>query len=351
MNDFEKTLKSKLNEQIDAELGRQVPAPPFTPTSTTTAARRSAKRWTLPLLAAACVLVVAGGTAGAVHLLGENKHTVAPPATNAPTPKTSTSPSPADPSRTVVQLAGAAISLPRGWEARDYNQYLQDGSAYIYKQAWCLAPKSTPVVLQGNGHPDNCTLVLGTIADNGNPIDVDIEGGYSADPHPCGQPTRPVSEEQSGDRVLGGRSADWRRFRWDCQSGTKQYEQYVVATRPGFILISVDANAAMHDVMTGIAANSQLPAETSPLRYMDRGYLRSAQAMADGEHITLDRAVWREDGGVTNTDPAVYEYTIPTKLWDQADSSGNVGKPPAVGSLVYLQSNGTRITFFGVVLR
>jgi hypothetical protein len=100
VNDIESRIRDLLNESVDAELGARRPAPPFDPRRADTRARRWAP-WVMPLVAAAGVAAVVGGTVAVAHLASD--HRPAPPATSvAPTPTTPTAapPSTTDPTST-----------------------------------------------------------------------------------------------------------------------------------------------------------------------------------------------------------------------------------------------------------
>jgi hypothetical protein len=246
-----------------------------------------------------------------------------------------THPSPTHSSATyLVALGGARISLPTGWVARDYHEYLVPPSGTLAAQQWCITPASLPARTK----PGSCPLTLGTIPPNGNPVDVDTQGGWSSNPEYCGQ-SPSTESEQSGDRDFGGRMADWRSWQIKCATG-KQWniEQDVVATGPGFILFSDQVDAAVHDTMSEIIANSTLPAQSLPVRFDDYGYIRSAVATSSGVRIALDRVVRGYPN--RNVNPQTYTYVIPTNLYNAAHAH--------VGSLAALYSNGRTISEFYV---
>ncbi len=121
MNDFENTVKTALNDEVDEQVGPRRTPPAFD--ATRSAARRSGgaagSRWLRPLLAAAAVVAVAIGATAAVDAISNTQRvapatprpgptptpapaqTVTPPAPSTPPPATTTSPtqSPVAPSR------------------------------------------------------------------------------------------------------------------------------------------------------------------------------------------------------------------------------------------------------------
>ena len=352
MNDFESNLKKALNDRVNERVGPRQNPPAFD-------ALRSAKlrsggatssRWLRPLLAAAVVAAVTIGATAAINALSDTNPVApatprpVPTATPGPVPTaTPTSPStPTTPAATlptqspvVVELGGASISLPPGWVARDSALYLVASSRPIAAQEWCLTPSQLPTSTKDGA----CPLTLGTIAlkAEGNPVDVDIEGGWASNPQYCSDFISGTgSSETTGDRPFGGRTADWRRWTINCHDGTQHLvEQYVVASGPGLILFSEHADARVHDAMTEITTHSTLPPQTSALRYMDRGYIRSIDRTSAGVQIRLDRAV-NTSYGILNENPATYPYVIPTAMFDHAHL--------VVGSLGFLYTNGTTVT-------
>ena len=339
MNTFEDRLKELLNESIDNRLGDHRPVPAFDPAHTGTPGWTAGRhrRWMLPLIAAACVVGIAVATAGVEHLLVHRGSLPAGPTSPSPSPSADTpspaatstgvpSPpptsSPSSPSASdsvteppplhVVSLGAASISLPQGWVAREYAAYEPAGSGTLTASQWCLTPASEPASTE----PKSCPVTFGTIAPDGNPIDVDIQGGFASNPEYCPFSARGTSVEQTGDRSFGGRSADWRKWSLSCGNGTHwELEQYVVASGPGVILFSERADATVDAAMAEITANSTLPAQTSAIRFMDRGIVRTIDRTADGVRISLDRVVL-SDSGVVNNNPATYDYVIPTAVFD-----------------------------------
>ena len=344
MNDFEDELRRHLNERVDEKLGPRRPAPPLrAPARLGRASLRSGGPWLLPLAAAAVVLVIAAGALAATGVLADKK--VVPPATQSPAP---TAPLPRSPTNAPVttsptqsktaltsghmlSLGAANVWLPSGWVARDYASYEPPASGTLAAQQWCLTPSS----LSPSTAPDACPLTLGTIPPTGNPVDVDITGGWESNSPTCYH----FDSEETSDRQFGGRAADWRRWRVSCGGHDLLIEQYVVATGPGYILFSDWTDPTVHTAMTGIAARSSLPVQTSPLRLMDRGYLRSADRTPTGVHISIDRAV-NGINGVVNNNPATYDYVMSTAMFDAASVQ--------VGNLVALHTDGVAVRDFGL---
>ncbi|MEO7285573.1 MAG: hypothetical protein ABI140_01500 [Jatrophihabitantaceae bacterium] len=372
MNDFDKTIGKLLNDSVDAQLGPRRSAPAFRPGQlTTTPARRGAKPWIMPLVAAACVVAAAVGTIGASQALS-HRHQTNPPASQVPPAPVSdpapSSPAPSSgsaaasspaisspagshpvqagtgstsgsPNTVPVTLAGAKLLLPAGWEARDYAQYEPSGGGTFYP-TWCLTPASQPASSQASA----CPLQFSGISSisNGAYLQVDNQGGLYGNPHYC-PPAGAVRSGtvESADTSFGDRAADYRHWHLDCPDGQQvELEQYVVATGPGYILFSSHANAAMHSVMASIARTASLPASTSAVRFNDHGYLRDVRQVSGGYLLSIDRVVPGSSGYVNNN-PATYDYLIPTETYLSQYSK------PAVGQLVEVYTDGSKVVLLG----
>ena len=339
-NDFESKVKTLLNERVDAKIGSRE-APRFAPAGTVrhlgTARRRAP--WVLPLLAAACVAAIVGGSVGAAHLLADKHHKVGP-ATHSPAPKHT--PTPTD-TRTVspdrsglVTVAGATLPLPSGWIARDYLRYLPPpGQGQTYPDmGLCLTPAATPIKVGG------CPLwfrAFGTPSvQQGLLMDVDNRGGSYGDPHQVCFPNGSThTDEQAGEFPFGGRMAEWRHWRYDCASGPAFVaEQYVVPIRPAYVLFSEHVTAAVHRVMNDLAAHASLPPTASTMRYEDFGYVRSILPTGSGVTISVDRTV---RGIAANSDHTTYDYFLPHRVY--AAAAGNL----KVGKLAQVFTDGNRV--------
>ncbi len=377
MNDFENELKRLLNEQVDAEVGPRRSPPEFNARhgAADSAARRwfGADRapWVLPLVAAACVAVVVGGTFGAVQLLADDGGPAQPPpapsysvepSTTAPAPVSPTATSPTatsgastsaqasnspstsrrtetestEPTFTMVTLGEATIAVPDGWVATHTAPDEDDLLA-----SWCLHPRGTPVFRP------NCALEFVQIRPpgggpgQGTIYDVDEMHWANGNIGQFCSGTIPRTEE-TGDRSFGGRQADWRRWTLHCSDGRRvEVEQYVVASESAYALFSQHADATVHDAMAVVAQNSTLPAQSAPLRFMDRGIVVDVQRDPDRVTVTIDRVVLAAVDNhttVINNNPATYSYPVPTSLFD--------GAGVKVGDSVRLTTNGHTVLDF-----
>ena len=289
MTDFESRVRRLLNEDVDHRLGAERPAPPLQATKPRarrpTTRRRS--KWLPPLLVAACIALLAAGTAAATQMLSSPapvgpatggpapSSAVVPPSPTStpsvsslvPTRSAATSPShvrvshasshatrttPSPMPLTSVPVSASLIVLPAGWEVRDMQQYMPHGSTSTFDQ--CLTPKRLPV----STAEDACPVMLAGPIEKTSDLAPDTEGGFVGDPHPCGQFEKSVSTT-SGHRQFGGRRATWHHWIHRCEKRSNVLiEQYVVTSAPGYVLYSDQATPEIVAAMATIAGKSQL---------------------------------------------------------------------------------------------
>lgn len=347
MNEAEQKIAESLNRYVDARVGSRRPAPARQPAAPTVPVRHGVLRdWRLPLLAAAAVTGLVAGTVGlvTVHGGGSDSHRPVPVGTQ-PGPTLQSSPTattrssataeksaaPGSPPWTVVALGGARIAIPRGWAARDYAQVT--GAASFTTEAWCLTPNDAPATGE-----NACPVVLNAIPAHwtGTPVEADAYSGFADTRDYCLRATEPNSLTGYGDRAFGGRMADYRSFSFRCQGRSYDIEQYVVDSGPGYVLAALHADAAIRDAIGTIVAHSDLPAQTSALRYSDYGIVTSVSHQADGYHVRLDRVVQNPGGQPINNNPATYDYVIPDAL--------AAGAKPVVGRTLLILTDGSTVT-------
>lgn len=317
MNDFEGTVATLVNERVDARLGPRRSAPPLDPERRPTRPRR---RLVLPLAVAAGVAVLIGAAVIAGRALDHRDHT-------APAPGSTHS-------GTVVRLGAADVYLPPGWVARDIARYQPEGGSSVFP-GWCLTPRSVPV----STAPDACPVSLLAVQVKGNPLDVDLQGGLAANPAPCGQRDF-TTDESSREGRFGGRSAEWRNWVMHCATGrTVRIQQYVVPTRPGYILYTGRATAPTRAAMAEIAARSRLPRQSAPLRLMDRGVVSAVQRGPHQVIVSLHRVV-RSQSRTAPAAPGVVRYVVPRSVFDAGAFNGAI----KAGVRVYLATDGYRVT-------
>lgn len=350
MTQFDTRLADRLNELVDHEAGpRPRTVPVFEPSDDDVAPRRSSNRW---ILSAAVFVLVAsltwaglsrvmvrpGPAVGAPQSPGQ-QHTTAPaPVTVSAAPPsgatTASSAASIPPTSTATLLAGMTLRVPSGWVIT--NPTYEPGSGPLAETVWCLDPESVA---------GSCTisLSLAGVASK-NAIDVDTEGGWMSNPSFCAaeRETSPASVSSRLDiadvQIFGGREAEHRRWTHTC-SATKviHVEQYEVAYAPSWILYSELADAMVSSVMASMAASSTLPAQTLPVRLVDKGYVRSVRTTATSYILTIDRYYTdpTSAAGEINNVATTYEYTVAKAV---------LTKMPTIGDRVVLYGNGRAMT-------
>ncbi len=357
-DDFEARLHQGLNREVDQQLGSPRLPPVFHPPV------HERRPWLVPLLAAACVLLLVGVTFGARQLATTHRTqptaptpSVTPPPpsgspTASPTPSSSSSsrqslgnsanPGGSTPGQTpvTVQLDGATLQLPGGWVARRASEYQAANADPT--AGWCLTPQSTPVSTARY----SCPIVFNPISSRGSSLDSDKESGFNSNPEFCypnqgsGGVGGGTARTQSSDRTVGDRAADYRRFDIDCANGLQfVVEQYVVATGPAYALTfeapagpGAEARSAALDYL---AQHASLPAQSSSVRLYDHGYIRSITPVSGGVRIALDRVV-PGPNGPENNNPATYDYLVPSSISGESTL--------AVGSLFSVWTDGSQVT-------
>lgn len=314
---------------------------------------RRMRHWTLPLAAAAAALLMVSGVAmlnstsqgtgqaSPSPASSETPRSTSPaPTTASPSPassktprSTSHAPTTAPPPPAIglthrVVLGTATLSIPRGWIARTL---LPSGGW----PTWCLEPSTTPLTSA------TCLVIFREVPTSwtGQALDPTTAGGWEGNSQYCGvgdASGRQPGLLDYGDRTFGVRPADYRRWQYNCASGTIRVEQYVVATGPGFILFSERAGPKVHDAMATIAQTASVPAESTPLRYADTGIVRSVTHTPAGYQVTLDRVV-SPSRPLINDNPATYPYMIPEAI------AAKLNPAPSIGDLIFIATDGYRV--------
>ncbi len=323
MNDFETTLKQGLNRSVDARLGARRTPPPFRPLPVSSPRRRGIRPWLAPLAVAACLVAALIATLTTTNVLSQRLSPAAPPPGG-------------DPS--VVQLGDARIWLPAGWVARSYQLYRPSIEPMAATLAWCLTPDSTPV----STAPGACPVAFGTVPQpRSTHIDSDVEGGIFGNPLYCiprDGGTSGLNAYEAADVPFGGRLADFRDWRFNCGDGSSWWiQQYLVASSPGYLLLSEVVTPRIAEAMKGIAAHSTLPARTSALRYFDEGTVLKSTRVAGGVRITLRRQFLSPAEKAHSPNPAEVSYLISLPMFRQQQ---NLFRPH---SQVGLCTDGTRV--------
>lgn len=343
MTDFETLLAHRVNDLVDHDAGTPQSAPAFVPTEEEDRGRRPS--WTRWALAAAAIVLVAGLTwAGLSRMVFTQGPSLAgPPTPSGATSSPSTSPSvlsstavdspgPATTRPTTDVVGEMTLVLPSGWVVREM----------VYPKGTAAAPGATEWCIDPAGSADTCTIYL-TSAGNaaGNPLDVDIEGGWSSNPDFCGDGRVSESLDVADVRSFGGRSAEYRVWTHTCKTTVVHVEQYEVAYAPAWILYSEVADSRVSAAMSQIAQKSTLPAQSLPVRLADKGYIRSIRSTAAGYVIALDRIYTdpSQPSGAINNASTTYEYTVPKAL---------LSRVPIIGDRVGIVTNGSTVTAFSL---
>lgn len=303
MTDFETALKQGLNRSVDARLGARRTPPPFRPLPVSSPRRRGIRPWLAPLAVAACLVAALIATLTTTNVLSERLSPAAPPPVG-------------DPS--VVQLGDARIWLPGGWVARSYQLYKPSIEPMAASLSWCLTPASTPV----STAPGGCPVAFGTVpTPRTTQIDSDVEGAISGNPLYCiprDGGTSGLNAYEAADVPFGGRLADFRDWRFGCGDGSSWWiQQYLVASSPGYMLLSEVVTPRIAEAMKGIAAHSTLPDRTSRLRFFDEGTVLAATPVAGGVRIRLERQFLAPAEKAHRPNPAQLDYVIPLALFRQ----------------------------------
>jgi hypothetical protein len=301
VTDFETKLKQGLNRSVDARLGARRTPPPFQPVPVTGARRHGIRPWVAPLAAAACVVLALVVTLTTTTVLS------APPAATPPAP-----------SPTVVQLGAARIWLPGGWVARSYQLYRPSIEPMAASPSWCLTPDSTPV----STAPGACPVAFGTLSrPRTTHIDSDVEGGIFGNPLYCiprDGGTSGLNAYEAADVRFGGRLADFRDWRFGCGDGSSWWiQQYLVASDPGYMMLSEVVTPGIAAAMKGIVAHSTLPTRTSALRYFDEGTVLKSTQVAGSVRIRLERQFLSPAEKAHSPNPAQVDYLIPLSMFRQ----------------------------------
>lgn len=345
MTDFEQRVKELVNQHVDDKLGPRREPAPFHPTSPP-----SRGRWVrpglAPLLAAACVIALAAGMltlsgvfnnpdrpaghSGSVSLPPPSPSNGPPtPTHTASTTPTNTAPVPQHtppPGAHIAHVLGATLVLPDGWRVTGTRRV---GSGF-----------GAEACLGRVGSQQDCLIHLDQLAQTAAPHDVDLfHLGFGDLGQYCGM--RGTWSWTYADSTLGGRAADWRSWQLNCPNGMRLLlEQYAVVTTPGYLLWTESTHdiAVIRHAMYLIAHYTALPAQTAPLRWFDRGIIRSVARDSNGVAITLDRVIYKSTLNCSiNHNPQTYTYVVPPQVFDAH------AHPLGVGAQVTLSTDGRTV--------
>jgi hypothetical protein len=187
MNDVETRIRDLINESVDAELGPRRSAPPFDTRSATRKPRRWGP-WATPLLAAAAVAALIGGTVAVAHVATSHRHQS--PATPVPAPPTTapTTPSSAPtthaskpPVRTQSKAttgggAGNTVQTPSDLEAWIIAQPHPQVSHACTPGHFAILGSTVPANLTGGPVPDAVVRVYCADSAGATQFEIDVYG-------------------------------------------------------------------------------------------------------------------------------------------------------------------------------
>ncbi len=237
-----------------------------------------------------------------------------PPTTVPPADSPTSAPTAAS-TATSVSVGGATLVVPSGYTVR---ADLGTGGGSPISDRWCIDTAGTT----------DCVVAFSRLRPDRNPLNSDAAGDYDSNPQYCG-PGTPSRLVDYRDTTLGGRPAEYRAWRWDCQGRPGvDVAQYSVMTPTPYELFSDRATAQVKSLMDGIARSSRLPAPTGSVRLYDHGILRTTQSgPVGGTTITLDRTIV----GAPNNSPMTYDYVVPAGgRWDPTALAALVGQTVTV---------------------
>lgn len=353
-DDFENKLATLLAERVDRQLGGQRPAPPFEAPrvirDVTTGPSHRAP-WLMPVIAAACVAAIALGGVGVSRLVGDNdgnapagpvgpsKISSGPRPTTTPKPATKPTPEPtALPAKpvlapptgapNVVNLDGAHIALPSGWDVRPQGPQGSPGTS-----AWCIHQPSGPA-------GDCITLYEFGANDEETRFDADLPGlGVGNTPQLfCDNETLSSVSEEVARVSFGGRQAEYRRIDHYCSLNTttakhKYVVQYATNSHPAWALVAAPATVRMLGVMDYVATRSILPERSRPLPLAQRGDVTSIATTSAGVKVEIDPAVRTVSGRLIVGAPR--NYRVPTAMFGKSRVQ--------IGSPVVIRTDGTTV--------
>lgn len=219
-----------------------------------------------------------------------------PTPTGSPTPSTTTPPAP---SRTAI--GPASLVVPEGYRLREHTG---TGSNVPIGRRWCL---------DTDGSRD-CAVEVTQMDADANPLNSDVEGGYSSNPQLCTDGEFHTRRDlvEYRDVEVGGRAGEYRRWQWGCADGsTVDVAQATVVTPGAWTVLALPATPDARAAMADVVASLELPAATSTVRLYERGVLRAVENAGDGRvTLRIDRVV----ANWPNSNPATYDYRAPADL-------------------------------------
>ncbi|MGX7677874.1 hypothetical protein ACSMXN_03130 [Jatrophihabitans sp. DSM 45814] len=346
-------IEDDLARALNDAAVRAVPETETPPPFVETRKPQAHVRWMLPLMSAAAVLVLVGGTLVTAQLVSADrshspdKSLASPTGTPSPTdpptstPTTSPTETPSTPSATshstttptksdastspavpivttkLLSTAAGSFTVPSTWAV----------AAGAPSSTVCITKDAAPYQAVGGGN--NCELLVrsfsATSGDStlaGGIVDPDRPGGFGGT-DVCGSAGNAgITTDQSDDATVGAAAAEHRVFAGSCIQGS--LEQWVVPTAPAVVITRWNGAADTDAAAASAVRSGQLAGNRGSVRLVDRGRVVSTEGSGGRWTVNIDRVVLGADGRVENNNSALYTY-----------SEGYVGYPTGLVNIQY----------------
>jgi hypothetical protein len=267
--------------------------------------------WVPPMVVAAAVMMaLAIPGALAVQRLtadpqpGTPGSTTAPPSSpSAPSspPPSSTPPAPtspaAPPSGTkTVSYNGMTLQIPNAWTLRE--ETADPGWACVW---W--------------NEPNICEFTIVTVNSGQHYlIHPDLPDGVASYERCDADPDVKLTRLEASTVDIGGRTAQYRRFRWVCLGVEREFESWTLGTRPGVKFHRERIAAGTEDAVRAAVVSARFSEAETDVPLSDFGYITGYRRTPGEVFLTIDRAtpVWRPDFrfDAENVSPRSYEYPV-----------------------------------------
>jgi hypothetical protein len=281
--------------------------------------------WLLPLMSAAAVIVLVGGTLVTARLVSADRsnrpgNSLSGPADVSPTPSAS-SPDAASTSPSHPTATSSATPTSPPVPAATLLLSTTAGN-FTVPATWAVAagsPAGTVCITDGGaayraiGRGDNCELLIRSFSAStgdstlaGGVVDPDRPGGFGSTDI-CGDSGNAgIVTDQSDDASVGAAAAEHRVFSGSCIRGS--LEQWVVPTAPAVVITRWNGAADTDAAAESAVRSGQLAGGRGNVRLVDRGRVIATYGSGGHWTVTIDRVVLTADGHVQNNSPAIYNY-------------------------------------------
>jgi hypothetical protein len=314
-------IESRLREALDAR-AQQVTEQRLRPSQPTILSVIRG-RWVAPLaLVAAVTSVLAISSVVAVTQLAEpDLNEPAVSVTTDPSPPTSgtsaTTTPPTSPAVTSPPPSGVAVAL----RPASYR-----GMTIQLPASWNLIdmPADPGYACVWSADPNVCVFTIVRL-DSGEYAQLHAEDPMQvATDHPC-PPDRPLITRIAASTLpVGDRTAEYRRYRTTCPSGTLEFDQWTIGTAPAvkFHRLRLDpaSDLISDESIAAVVASARFDQPATDQPVTDFGFITGYTQTPEGTFFKFDRAIPVHRAGVgnweaENNSPQTYQYGI-------ADSTG-----------------------------